>query len=325
MKKLFIAAIAVIITAIMVFSLASCSVLKPLPKNETLGEALRNGGYELEWEDDFESDSIDATRWRVGLNDPLRRAGYYVKDLAFVEDSNLIIRTEYRENGEYGKGWYTSWVESGITRGHTSASLGSEEYKGYATKYGYFEARCKAPKASGIWSAFWMMPEEGVGMTNKDELNTGRDGVEIDIMESPFYGSKEKNQVIHVVHGDGYGDNLKSDRSAAYRVPKMYDEYHTYGVMWTEDEYIFFIDGRETYRTKYVVDGKELGVSSVSEYLLLTVEIAGENDGNGNLFVGKQKDGKGGYEPHWAGDPEDNDKSKQYDFAVDYVRVYKKK
>lgn len=37
MKKLFIAAIAVIITAIMVFSLASCSVLKPLPKNETLG------------------------------------------------------------------------------------------------------------------------------------------------------------------------------------------------------------------------------------------------------------------------------------------------
>jgi len=158
MKKLFIAAIAVIITAIMVFSLASCSVLKPLPKNETLGEALRNGGYELEWEDDFEGDSIDATRWRVGLNDPLRRAGYYVKDLAFVEDSNLIIRTEYRENGEYGKGWYTSWVESGITRGHTSASLGSEEYKGYATKYGYFEARCKTPKASGIWSAFWMMP-----------------------------------------------------------------------------------------------------------------------------------------------------------------------
>lgn len=323
MKKFLVVAIAIIMTAAMVFSLASCSELKPLPKKETLSEMLREGGYELEWEDDFEGNKIDTSRWRVGLNNPLRRAGYYVNDLAFVEDSNLIIRTEYRENGEHGKGWYTSWVESGITRGHTSTA--TEDYKGYATKYGYFEARCKAPKASGIWSAFWMMPEEGVGMTEEDELDTGRDGVEVDIMESPFYASYEKNQVIHVVHGDGYGNHLKSDRSAAYRVPDMYDKYHTYGVMWTEDEYIFFIDGRETYRTKYAVDGKELGVSSVSEYLLLTVEIAGESDGNGNILVGKQNDGKGGYEPHWAGNPDDNDKTKQYDFAVDYVRVYKKK
>ena len=127
---------------------------------------------------------------------------------------------------------------------------------------------------------------------------------------------------MHVVHGEGYS-NTRSDRPATYEGPNMYSQYHTYGVLWTEEEYVFYIDGRETWRTSYSPDGETLGVSQVEEYLLLTVEVGGYEDENGVLHPGVTLE-DGVEVPFWCGDPDDNDKTKTYDFVIDYVRVYQK-
>lgn len=321
MKKLLIALTACTVIAMITILSACGATYLPLPQDETLQQALQ--GYEVVFEDDFDGDTLDPTKWTRGYNESVRRAGYYeaTDDTLFVKDGNLTIRTLYK-NGQFGEGWYTSWVDSSPSQKHAPAT--GEDYQGFAAQYGYFEIRCIVPPCEGIWSAFWLMPEGGTGMTNQDELGTGHDGVEIDVMESPYYvNRKQQNLNVHVLHGDGYGDNLRSDRSPSYIVPDMYTQFHTYGVMWTDTEYIFYIDGRETWRSQHTVDGVTLGVSQVPEYLLMTVEIGGENY-DGVLYPGKTKNPDGTWSDFWCGNPDNNDKTKVYDFVIDYVRVWQK-
>lgn len=309
-----------------VLSLAGCSIANKTTNTNTnnINDVLKNENYNLVFSDDFDGDKLDRTKWRVGYNTPDRRVGFYEdsEDTVFVKDGNLVIRTSYKKDGQYGEGWYTSWVESCTdkNKGHTQTP---DNFKGFAGKYGYYEIRCKVPKTKGIWSAFWLMPNENVGMTKDDIIGTGSDGVEIDVMESPWYYKMfKKNTNQHVLHGDGYTLN-KTETSPMLKVPNMYDEFHTYGVLWNEEEYIFYIDGKETWRTKHSVDGEELGVSQVEEYLLMTVEVAGYKDEDGNFHVGKELiDGK--EKNNWCGNPSSNNKTKSYDFVIDYVKVYQK-
>ena len=317
-KRVLCIVLTLIVAFSCAFALAAC--VKKIPSEKTLEAVLEEGGYELVFSDDFDGDSVDYTKWRTGYMTPSRRAAYYEDsaDTLFVSDGTLTIRTLWKD-GQYGEGWYTSWLETS-TRPDGEAITRSEDYEGFSSKYGYFEVRCIAPPSVGVWSAFWLMPDESTGMGADDVMGTGADGVEIDVMESPWmYKLTDKESVQHVLHGDGY-TNIKTDKSDRYKVPGMYEEFHTYGVLWTEEEYVFYIDGAETWRTKHTVDGETLGVSKVNEYMLLTVEVAGYAAEDGTPVPGLNADGT----PFWCGDPMKNDKDKHYDFVIDYVRVYRK-
>ncbi|MDR0832476.1 MAG: glycoside hydrolase family 16 protein [Bacillales bacterium] len=279
--------------------------------------------FELSWSDEF--DTLDTTKWKINNMDDdnnLRRAGYYHSEAVKVSDGNLIITTEYKDNA-----WWTGWVETSTAYG----DFGSENYEGFSTTYGYFEVRAIAPKAVGIWSAFWMMPDNNNSFSDNDEQFTATDGCEVDIMESPYLylGDFVGNKVTHVLHADSFTDNLKSSSSPTYYVEDMYSTFHRYGLEWNENEMIFYIDGYETWRTNFIyrdADGKEhiLNVPQVAEYLILSVEVAGTNEnvaGNVKINEGLNLDGSA----FWSGNPNKNNKDKSYDFVVDYVRVYKKK
>ena len=314
-----------VLTMIILFTvlLTGCSNVKyyNLPKEKTIDTMLKDGGYKLVFEDNFNGDKIDLTHWSVGYGTPMRRGGYYSEDTVFQKNGNLVIRAEYRENGEHGAGWYTGWVESASPSGGHNVDNRPDYYVGKSASYGYYEVRCKAPKSVGIWSAFWLMPDSGLGsegMMGNDKIGTSADGIEVDIMESLFYNhTGHRNSVQHVLHGDGYGENTKVASSRIYKVPHMYDDFHTYGVMWTEEEYIFFIDGVETWRTHF----DDMGVSHAVSYMLLTNEIAGSVR-DGKVYPGVDFDADGNKIKHWAGNPNDNKKNRSYDFVIDYVKLY---
>lgn len=283
--------------------------------------------WELTFEDNF--DTFDKTKWKVNMHGEsnIRRAAYHSSDddIVFTKDGNLHIRTVWKD-GVHGEGWYTSYLES-------SQSIHKEyesdpNYKGFSQTGGYFEIRCKVPYAKGIWSAFWLMPDNEIAFSENDIQWSGEDGLEIDIMESPNVYQKSKraqNQNIHVIHADGYDEKLKTIRSDSIHVPHMYDEFHTYSLLWDEDKYTFFIDGKKTWETKHIYENKDMGICKVPEYLLLTTEVAGSIE-DGKVYEGKVRNGETGeWENFWCGNPADNDKSKSYDFVVDYVRCYKRK
>jgi beta-glucanase (GH16 family) len=112
---------------------------------------------------------------------------------------------------------------------------------------------------TGFWGAFWMMCGH-VGKVDGSAVS----GAEIDIVES---GERARNGVNHAIHWDGYGDAHKSVTKV---IPDcgLYDgEWHTYALRWTKDEYIFYIDGKETWRTS------EPGICNQPGYLKLTTEF----------------------------------------------------
>lgn len=256
--------------------------------------------FSLVFEDNF--DFIDKTRWNVtDFGNGMRRAGYYTddSDTLYCEDGKLIMKA-INKNGKYGEGIYTSWLSSSKNYYENSRT---ENFEGFNQKYGYFEIKCIPLKGVGIWSAFWMMPDRG-----NNEIGS-KDGAEIDIMESHFWPQEKiPNKMCHAIHVDENLGELKSSASKVYIIDNFYEEFHTFGLMWTPTEYVFYVDGYETWRTSHYN-----GVSEVEQYLKITVEVAGKNDGSKPTSWGTNKNN----------DPRNNDwQNSDIKLVVDYVKAY---
>ena len=279
-----------------------------LPGTFSLGKPISNNQidmsrFTLVWNDEFDGDSLDRSKWGYEWWVTMRKGGYWHEDMVSVHDGNLVISAQYFDTPlenryyeqwhdqihfeEYKPGWYTGLV---TTRDK------------YEQCYGYFEVRCILPAATGLWSAFWMM-NEGVFQID----GSGRDGTEVDVFESFNYKDHwwGNDCVSTGIHYDGYGEEEKGDSIGRYLIENdPYTEYNTYGVEWSPEEYIFYINGRETGRLSTG------GVSQNPEYLLLSVEFAGSNG-----VQNSDRHGVGKIEltpaENWPAS-----------FVVDYVRCY---
>ncbi|MBQ6023141.1 MAG: glycoside hydrolase family 16 protein [Clostridia bacterium] len=222
------------------------------------GDPLDLTGYELVFCDDFGGETLDTEAWRYRASGK-RRGGFNGAEAVRLEGGNLIIKAFYNENGEYGAGWYTGMIS--LNRLY---------------KNGYFEIRCKCNPGGGFWSAFWIQAQHPYD----HELSKGGvGGAELDIFEA--MGGNEKTnklrnavtQTIHCNGGDDDPENLDSRIVGSFYVDDIYDTYNTYGLKWTEDEYIFYINGVETARSSF-----SLGVSEVPEEVIVSLEMPNEID-----------------------------------------------
>lgn len=221
-------------------------------------------GYELVWRDEFDGRQVDPGKWNF-------RAEGAVRGLATV--SRRTIKLD-------GRGHLSISVIKDDNGKYYVGQLGTQGL--FETSYGYFECRAKMNSQVGPHVAFWLQsPDMGKG--GEPALN----GAEIDIFE---YHRRTPGLIYHTVHSGGYGENHRQE-GAEIPVAGIETGFHTFGLEWTPDEYIFYIDGKETWRTR-------TAVSRRPQYLILSTELTG-----------------------WGGDP---DQSKFPDEVVfDYVRVYK--
>ena len=260
-----------------------CRGLQP-PKS---GRTLDLSEFTLTFEDDFDGASPDPARWNHFRQGP-RKGGYWDAGQAFIKDGCLVIRTEYKPDGRYGAGWYSDRMD---TR------------RLFQQTYGYFECRCILPAAQGLWAAFWLSTE-AIG-----DFVPGKRGTEIDVFESPLWRRKLKNKenglVTSNLHYGGYGAGHRYKNVCVAAAKDPYREFNTYGVEWSPAGYIFYINGRETGRSRFG------GVSRTPEYMQLSVEVDG--------VAGKPF-------PGWSGKITKNaPDALPADFIVDYVRAYQYK
>jgi len=217
--------------------------------------------WKLVWHDEFDGDRLDASKWDVPPDGKRRDAWWMRTAIALDGKGHLAIRT-FKEDDR---------TVDGCVR-----TLGKFEHT-----YGYYVARIRLQKQPGHWSAFWLM-----GRNVHRVGDEGRDGTEIDIMEKPWLDDR----VNHALHWDGYGKSHRSAGKVA-KVPGLLEGFHAYSLLWTPEEYVFYIDGKETWRTKAG------GVCQAPLYIKLSDEVG-----------------------TWGGDIR---KAKLPDeFLVDYVRVY---
>lgn len=242
-----------------ILALTLCCPLFALPpQSET---------WELQWSDEFDGTHLDNSKWET-CPEWFRQGGSY-----WEADNHQLTGT-----GE---------LRLSVTERNDSVFCGAVRTRNlYDQKYGYFEVRCKVPQMRGGWAAFWLMPYRN------DVGNMGIDGTELDVFETI---NGWRGQVNHAIHWDGYGDEHQVDSEELHR-PDLYDdEYHTFGMWWSPDEYIFYIDDQETWRTSAG------GISKVEQYLKLTMEVSNQS---------------------WPGDWSDQ-VEKPIHWDIDYVRTYK--
>jgi len=229
--------------------------------HDKLPPAPEGKAWSMIWHDEFDGATLDPSKWVYRPNGQRRDGWWDQKTVALDGLGHLVIQT-IKEADQYIDGCITT--------------QGKFEHAS-----GFYVARIQLQQQPGHWSAFWIT---GPGVATVG--NGGRDGAEIDIMEKPWLNDR----VQHTFHWDGYGQDHQTEEKVV-QVPGVMNGFHTFGLWWKADEYVFYVDGQETWRT---TGG---GACRVPEYILLSDEIGAWG---GNIAEAKLPDR----------------------FLVDYVRVY---
>ena len=248
MKKLFLSSLTIVLILTSLLSFCGCGNGISSSKTD-----LNLDGYELVFFDDFNGNSLDLDMWEYRKTG-IRRGGINHPDQVRVEDGNLIFTAQFAQE-EYGENWYSGMIRT------------KQEFV-----YGYYEIRCIPNKSECFWSAFWLTHAD---CYDHYLSQGGIYGAEIDIFESyKIHTLTTKNYVTSSIHCNGSDtdiENIDSLRVAKTYVSNLRSDYNTFGLLWTEDEYIFYINRKEVGRTSF---GN--GTSSVPECVIVSLEIPDE-------------------------------------------------
>lgn len=231
---------------------------------------LPPGEWALAWHDEFDGDTLDETKWNHRLHRFGDRVGQWVPEGARLNGKGQLELTAFERDGEY----YCGAIQTGGNFMDTPGEpmcfnkdltwpVGKFLPTKFEHRYGYWEARCKLPKLSGWWGAFWV--QSAIIGSSADFARTG---VEIDILEN----FTRNGRISHNIHWGGYGADHQSRGSGEIQMEDWQDQFHNYGLLWTPDALAFYIDGKETWRTADAVP-------QCPEFILLTTEIQGAAGG----------------------------------------------
>ncbi len=197
-------------------------------EDSSSSSSVQQSGWVLSWSDEFEGTSLDTSNWEYMIGDGSSygvqgwgnsEEQYYRSDNGTVEDGNLVITAKRESYNGYS---------------YTSARIRSKGK--VSTTYGKIEARIKLPSGTGLWPAFWMLPE------NSYESQGWPHSGEIDIMEAK---GRVTNQSSSALHYSDDNNNHIYQTATNYLGFDTIEDYHTYGVEWTYDSMVFYCDDNE--------------------------------------------------------------------------------
>jgi beta-glucanase (GH16 family) len=180
-----------------------------------------SGGWMLVFDEECDGSALDPAKWVVERTDLAKATheghGLVSTRLAenvVVSDGLCHLRTTRQERVP-GFPWATASIWT----------------RGFHQQYGYFEARIRYGRASGLNNAFWLD-------ASSREASGGHGAVhfEIDINEG-HYPSQVNMSVHNWTNGhtqQGLSLEAKNDLSLGF---------HVYGLLWTEQQLTWFMDG----------------------------------------------------------------------------------
>lgn len=236
--------------------------------------------WRLIWSDEFDQPGApDSAKWDYEHGRVRNReAQFYTADRrenARVADGQLVI-TARREDWEGAQ--FTS--ASVVSRGR------------FSFQYGKLEIRAKIPTGRGAWPALWLL-----GM-NQRSVGWPRCG-EIDLMENVGY---DPDRIHFTVHTGAFNHLKQSGVGRPITVPRPYDNFHAFGLVWTAEKIEFFFDGRKVH--EFTNDGKGVDHWPFDQpfYLLMNLAIGGD----------------------WGGKKGIDESIFPLEYRIDYVRVWQK-
>ncbi len=213
-------------------------------------------GYELTFDDDFDSSIINKTYWN----------GWYSNGDSINKDTAICVPQEdclIPENG----------ILKMIVDKNTNPNFPKQEFKAgnlytsgnFTQNYGYFEICCKVPpKGRMFWPCFWLWgnswpPEIDIFefMDKKDAKTKHTSSMSMTIhwgLENKLNQSKYfKSQLMRTLH-KFLGISLNFD-----------EHFHTMAINWTPEYIDFYLDDVKIYRSIYFIPSNKMGIcTSVS-------------------------------------------------------------
>jgi serralysin len=102
----------------------------------------------------------------------------------------------------------------------------------FTQKYGYFEMRAQLPMGSGLWPAFWLLPESGVWPP------------EVDAMEAFGATNADGQGGVTMIHYASHAVDVSKSCGAWIDIGKdITHNFHTYGVDIESSGITYYFDG----------------------------------------------------------------------------------
>lgn len=190
------------------------------------------------WNEEFEGTKLDDSKWETPPDGPRHDGWWMSKAVSLDGQGHLVIETS-REGDKIIDGCVR-------TKGK------------FAHAFGYYITRVRLPREQGHWPAFWLF--EGVHTDDQGWYN----GTEIDIFEKFWPNDEVKNTLFWAPPGK----RQVQEYSNITTIPGIREGWHTFALWWTPEAYIYYIDGKETWR---INPG---AISSVPQYIKLSDETA---------------------------------------------------
>ena len=235
-------------------------------------------GWKLVWADEFSGTEIDKSSWsrchRYGS--PWNRHMSMLDSLCRVEDGVVQL-------------WGINKPE-GYTDSLNFLTGGLNTQGRHSIKNGRIDVRARFDCAQGFWPAIWLMPESQLPWPEAGE---------VDIMEHLNFD----DYIYQTVHS-GHIEGLRLPKTQHdHKEPVDLTCYNTYSVEITNDEVLYYINGRKTFTYKRLDPEPEcqFPFDDYSYYMILSAQLGG----------------------HWIGPIEASQLPVKME--VDYVRFYSPK
>ncbi|MBD8488943.1 glycoside hydrolase family 16 protein [Echinicola sp. CAU 1574] len=213
---------------LLLFLMAAC-VNKPYQKvgdySYVQNANRQNKGWKLIWQDEFESDELDTSKWTKIPPNQADWGNYMTSDdrCYAIEDGKIYLKGIQNNDLESDE---RPFLTGGIyTKGK------------FAFQYGKVEIHAKLESAQGAWPAMWMLSE------HQKYGNYPRNG-EIDIMEHINFEDK-----IYQTTHSYYTLDLKQTQNPPHGGTATFDRkvFNTFGLEWSPDKLVFTLNGKETF------------------------------------------------------------------------------
>lgn len=210
--------------------------------------------FRLVWEDNFNGNKLNNDYWTYATGDHgwgnQELQNYTDGKNAEITDGKLVIHIR-KENDKKVPGSYTS------------SRINTKGKKGF--KHGQVEVRAKLPAGKGVWAAIWMLGN------NIDEVGWPACG-EIDIMEYVGFSPDTVHSTVHTpagFAGNGDGNHMQLNTCE--------ETFHTYGLIWTPEKMIFYVDEPEKVVHEYAPTPKNIKNWPYTNpaYLIINTAIGG--------------------------------------------------
>lgn len=237
---------------------------------------------ELIWSDEFDGTEISRENWKFETGNH----GWGNNELQNYIDGNV----------EVSDGTLKIIAKKEVIEGSNYSSARLNSIKQFT--FGKIEIRAKIPelKGNGIWPALWMLG---------NDINTiGWPACgEIDIMEYVSYSPNEFHFTVHSTANN----HVKGTQITSGPIPlqTIEEEFHTYGVLWTDKYIKFYLDTEDNIKLTFLrpsISNSDNWPFSKPYYFLMNIAVGGNWGGAegvaNNIFPAVME--------------------------VDYVRVYQK-